>query len=395
MMNLSFQKKLLYIFIVIAVSLFAGVLCNNISWLSDSKKYYNEFQEIFNEKEDDLDLLVSDIKLNINKKNLPSLFEKDLDVENKDFGILVYNKNKLEYWSGNSIPIDELQSLSIENESVVKLKNAWYYYKEYKISEQVRLVGLILIKNVYSYQNEFIKSEFCEDFNFPSKIKIFVDEKGGNSIYNSSNKYVFSLSSNSDIQFRVYLIYLSAILYFISIIFILFLIKNLLWEKINKNYLKLLLLGLFILGIRYIMLKYRIPKVFYGLDLFKPHHFATSAFIPSLGDLLLHSLFLIYYLQVFYFKFNFSFSKIRSRARYLIASLLFLLTFLLFLGIINLFRSLIINSSISFAIHKFFDLSIYSFIAYLIILLLLFTFYLFSDKVIRLLKTIISFKESI
>ncbi len=393
-MNLSFRKKMLYLSISIIVTLSVGVFNDvNIKYFNDSSEYYNDFQEVFLSKEKKLDTIISNVASIVSKNTVISVFDKDFDFDKSGYGILIFDNDKLKYWSSNIILADELNVQNIKEESIIKFKNGWYYIKKYHVKSNVDIIGLMLIKNVYSYENEFIKSEYNDDFNFPSNIKLVVDKSAGKPICNSTKKYMFSLLDNENVQFNMSKKYLSALFYFIAIFLCLIFIKNILWEKIKTDYLKLIIIGLILFIVRCLMLKYRIPAVFYDIDLFQPHHFATSSFIPSLGDLLLHSIFLISFLNIFYFSFYPKIIIRNRKLKYLFAILLLLSSFLLFLILANLFESLIINSSISFTIHKFFDLTVYSFIAYLIIILLLLVYYLFSDKLIIILRTIISFRE--
>jgi len=393
-MNLFFRNKTIYLIVVIIVTFFIGMLNDgNIYYSNYSTKYYSNFQEVFYSKEKKLDTLVSKVGSIVNNNSIISVFNNDFNFDNNEYGILVFDKNELKYWSSNSIPIDEMNIQNLGEENVLKFKNGWYYIKKYSVKSNIDILGLILIKNVYSFENEFIKSEYSKDFEFPSNVKISTNSSEGKPIYNSEKKYVFSLLENDDVYFNILKKYLSAIFYFISIFLCLIFIKNILWKVIRNDYLKLIILGVILLIVRCLMLKYRIPLVFYEIDLFQPHHFATSSFIPSLGDLLLHSVFLVYLLNIFYFRFYPKIVVKKRQFKYFVSFLLLLLTSLLFLVLVNLFKSLIINSSISFTIHKFFDLSIYSLIAYLIIILLLLVFYLFSDKLIIFLGTIINIKE--
>ncbi len=47
------------------------------------------------------------------------------------------------------------------------------------------------------------------------------------------------------------------------------------------------------------MLEFRFPFIFYSLDLFAPQNYASSFWLPSLGDFLINSVF------IFFFSYNF------------------------------------------------------------------------------------------
>ncbi|MCK5168460.1 MAG: hypothetical protein KAQ75_01170, partial [Bacteroidales bacterium] len=144
-----------------------------------------------------------------------------------------------------------------------------------------------------------------------------------------------------------------------------------------------MIFGIALIVLRYLMLEYHLPGVFKQLDLFQPHHFAISMIIPSLGDLLIHSAFVFFFICIYYENFNISFNQ-KKTFQYVIVSVFIILSFLFFNYVNYFFESLILHSSISFLIYKFFDLSIYSLIGFVIITLLLSALFLFIDRFSRI-----------
>lgn len=69
-----------------------------------------------------------------------------------------------------------------------------------------------------------------------------------------------------------------------------------------------LLLVVFLVGLRGVMLFYSLPFIFYESNLFNPKFYASSAIVPSLGDLMLNLIvifFLLLYLVNYYYKMKF------------------------------------------------------------------------------------------
>ncbi|NJK98711.1 MAG: hypothetical protein HC905_30715 [Bacteroidales bacterium] len=87
------------------------------------------------------------------------------------FGIFVYQNDSLIFWNDNSILIDNKFSFNDQTDIYVNLKNAWFVPK-IQIVGKYKIVGLIHIKQVYHYENNYLVNEFQRDFNFPSNVKI-------------------------------------------------------------------------------------------------------------------------------------------------------------------------------------------------------------------------------
>ena len=93
------------------------------------------------------------------------------------------------------------------------------------------------------------------------------------------------------------------------------------------------LLGVFLLGLRGVMLFYSLPFIFYESNLFNPKFYASSAIVPSLGDLMLNLIvvfFLLLYLVNYYYKMKFYLwvMHVSQSLKITIASILVFLSFL-------------------------------------------------------------------
>src|SRR6185295_14847302 len=113
-----------------------------------------------------------------------------------------------------------------------------------------------------------------------------------------------------------------------------------------------------------------------------------SVWMTSLGDLLINVILLFYFSYVFCSSFTIfdSVSTIKFRNRQLLALVLFLAYFWISWIINTVFIGLIKNSSIPFSINNLFNLTIYSFISIVIIAFLLFMYFLFSDKLVSVIR---------
>ena len=372
----------------------------NIRFQPDENDDFKHVQKIVFNKTQKVDQYLNEIEEQLDSVTLkdlmcnPNYFSSDL-YEREGIILLGYSGDSLVFWTDNTIPVE---NYIVDNQlysDVSKLKNGWFIIRHNYIDDY-ELFGLILLKNEYSYQNEFIKSDFFYEYEIDIPVSISVDNTAGYAIKDYDKNYLFSLELKSNLIYNRTNVLISSIFYFIAIFFLFLGIKRLV-SSIHSLKLKnifLLVLALFLILIRYVMLESHFPMVFRQLELFQPHHFAISVFVPSLGDFLLHSIFVFFFFSVFYTEFNIVLPKKRI-LKYVILILFTAVSFALFLCIHYYFESLILHSSISFNVYKFFDLSIYSLIGFIIIVFLLASFFLFIDRILKIFKDEISFKNFI
>lgn len=88
------------------------------------------------------------------------------DFKTKGIVYLVYENDSLLYWSDNSASIENyIKEVCLDNH-LVKLRNGYFEvirHEENKINTK-QLIGLILVKNEYNYQNKYLTNEFFEDY---------------------------------------------------------------------------------------------------------------------------------------------------------------------------------------------------------------------------------------
>jgi signal transduction histidine kinase len=120
------------------------------------------------------------------------------------------------------------------------------------------------------------------------------------------------------------------------------------------------------------------PFDFKALDLFGPYTYASNRLHPSLGDLLVNVILLFWVVSFFklpaikYFKSLPDFVGLKGwKANFLLSIFLIGLSF----GSAALIRSLIVDSQISYDVTDFFRLNIYSFVSFIILGLIVLTFF--------------------
>ena len=391
-----------YKFSILAVVFFSFALFfeKNVNIQISDYHRFEKAQKILDHKIKKVDKILEDIEYKLDSIELGDLmvdkkFLKEDLYKNEGIVILGYSADSLVYWSDNSIPVE---NYFVDNQlysDVAKLKNGWFIIRQNYIDDY-ELFGLILVKNEYSYQNEFIRSDFFPGYEIDVNAKLEIDEDNGFNISDVNGNYLFSFVLDSNTNSNRIKAFVASFLYLLTLIF-LFIGFRVFIKNHSGSFSKevlLLILGVILVLIRYFMLKYHLPIVFKELDLFQPHHFAISFIVPSLGDLLIHAVFTFYFFFIFYETFELSFPKSKLSS-YLVTISFIVSSFILFFYVNHFFESLILHSSISFEIYKFFDLSIYSLIGFIIVILLLASFFLFVDRIAQIVTKIFNLKHFI
>jgi two-component system nitrogen regulation sensor histidine kinase NtrY len=315
-------------------------------------------------------------------------------LEKEGIALLIYESDTLKFWSDNSIAVENWIKEVCLDTKMAKLHNGWFevMHPHTNSTTTKTIVGLVLIKNEFPYQNKYLTNEFQKDFSVPAETKLITDNSySENAIKNNSGDYLFSLKFNADnpISFTSYL---SCILNFIAFIIILLYFKKrcaAAADRIRKNNSIILFLVISFFT-RYLTIRFNFPESFYGFDLFHPKIYAdaSSIWLSSLGDLLINILLLFYLSFVFYSEYTIpeSITRIKKNYQVLLVFTLFLFYFWISWIITFLFTGLITNSSIPFSINNLFNLNIYSYISIVIIALLLFIYFLFSDKLVSAIR---------
>ncbi len=406
-MKIKIKSDRKILFLLITLLCFSSALY--FSNFSNNKVNYiqivKNFERKLHEKERFAESIISNIAVNIRQaktysfKTLSYKYNSEFSLKN-GLSILIYRNDTLQFWSDNSVPITDKFYETYQDGDYIRLKNGSYIIK--RVNENnFTIVSLILIKTEYKYNNDYLINSFQKDFDLPSDFTIS-DNVTRNNIHNKEGKFLFSIKTNPSIERTISEknANISGILYLLSLVFLFVFLVKLHKSLLIRYKRRLISLGfvLFFILIRVSMFYFKIPAIVYNMTLFGPAIYATSEFLPSFGDFILNIL-LINFLSIFIFK-NFIIEKARFDQgkfwNYLIAFLFSCLP-LIFADItVYLIKSLIINSNISFNINNIFELTPYSYIGFVMIGLILFSFFLFIEKISRfLIYKLVSFWELI
>ncbi|MDR2009689.1 MAG: hypothetical protein LBQ22_04330 [Bacteroidales bacterium] len=365
--------------------------------LNINEKYINanNIESILNQKQYDLIITTEEIReiLDDTDKIEKFFYEGSKDLfEKNGTGFLLYENNILKYWTTNGIPVPTSSTFHFFDKHIINLNNGWYL--SYPVQEnEYLIVGLFQIKKEYTYENDNLSTYFWHEFNLPSNITISTDHEqnsleicindGENCIYLLKTDSYTELSGKMfTLKHFLLLFNLLIIIIIISLLFIKFYYKY-------KNYnwlLFLFLAGIFII-LRYCMLRFNYFDIFTGIQLFSPELFAESFWLPSLGDYFVNVILFIVFSILFFRYFNLNIKPSDNKIIKIIISISASIILLFTTGFISeLFYGLVWNSSISFEFDKILNLTIYSIIATLIIVIVILCFLLIFYKLFNGIK---------
>jgi signal transduction histidine kinase len=398
-------------FLIIAIFLIAIAIVIELKSLKpenyeiDSEK----FRETLFQKEKSINALIQSFLIKIHpiiedkKLNLLETFSNlNLnELKQKGFIVAIYVNDTLKFWTDNSIEIKSKFSDSNLNNNVLKLNNAWYYIKNIH-EKNLEIFGFILIRNDYSFENEFLVNTFQKDFNLPSSIKLSkVPLSFGIDITDKENQYLFSLVPTNTIFNKSKKWDFNGILFLTGIAFV-FLFLNQWIRQIallhNASRIRIFLILISLLILRFLMLEYQFPNQLYSISFFNPEYFEGLYLIPSLGDFLINSIFILFYAHSFFYIFRkgelIRFLRRKSKSiKFIFGITSMALIILYFNFIILLLESLVMNSSIPLEAHRVLELNLFSLLAYLIFAVLLSSLIIIADKIISINIQILRKKE--
>ena len=388
------KYRLAALYLLIGAALFTGGkwIENYLVREGNDTSLIKRFEKIFNKKEKFLDETLDQV---IKYENADSQMfsQEEIDKLNKkNIAVLVYHDDSLVFWSDNSFKIPE-KSDKIE-QSVVFLQNGWYFKKS-KHTGNKSVIGLILLKSQFNYENQFLKNEFPNEYHLPSCYMISKnDSVGGGEIHALNGLIPFYLTKDKDLVCYGNAAYYISMVYLFALLAILLCLRKVQQNLISK---KAKTWGLFLLFLLLIMgylffIKVKFSIFYFSLDLFSPYYCSLSEYIPSLGEFFLLSLFTFFFSYNFFKDFKLS---LKSDNTTFIARLItgwgwLLITSAVFVIIFSIFRSLIINSIIPLDFSKIQHFTFNSFIGLISICLLIISVILLIQKVIYSIKDILN-----
>jgi signal transduction histidine kinase len=268
------------------------------------------------------------------------------------------------YWSDN-LPVTAKRLDNVTEESkYLYFGNGWYVAQAFRRGA-FKYITLILISREYLYQNQFLRNEINPAFDFSKNIVILPLGDIGIPVKDSNGVPLFVVNSNVP---TTVVSGVSLLFRWLAVIagcfLILFIFHN--PALYAKRLWYLLPAFVSLLGLRVFIFHH--SGFFRGdLYLFSPALYADSGFLPSLGDLLLHLLFMFLFIVILFSAKDMLRTSLHNNR--IVAIFSGILTALLLCAILYIAESLTLNSEISFKIYKMSEVTIYTFLAYFVLVL--------------------------
>lgn len=363
----------------------------------DAPEVAKGFQDAFLKKESvmtsSLDWLASILKeqewTDFSENALVNLLEPRY--EREGLAYFVYMPDSLLFWSHNAVPIDDAWQ-NLGSKGLLQLQNGWYFYHT-KALDDIHLAVFAKIKSSFKYQNRYLVNDFQSDFPVAENI-FFVSDKmeDGFPVVDQAGNFVLSLVLRREsglYQTRLWLWVTSIILAIASIVLVVYFLYRYYSRVFRQGDRRLAIIAFPLLMIlfRIFLFLTGLPSVFNQGELFSPALYATSALLPSLGDLLLHVLF-INIIAYFLFSHLWEFRKARLSPGQVYATGFLVLASIMTLCFlaINIIKGLVIDSRLNLDVNFMFSLDMFSLIGFLIICVIFFSFYFLGMVLYRLLS---------
>jgi two-component system, NtrC family, nitrogen regulation sensor histidine kinase NtrY len=362
----------------------------------DAKSDIEKFQKEFYKKESIAKTVLNETVSLIKENEEEYIYEDDFlkyaenIFEKENIALFISNEKSLLFWSNNKIPVT-LTELPNEIYGMDNNKNGYYYFIQNK-SDDLTIWAYILIKKNYKYQNRFLQNKFQKDFCIQQNFVLSSNPALGFPVYSQNRNYAFSLvpdniPEKTENRILWMLSLISAVLAIILMLHSLFLFlnKNKFIDTKNTAF-KIVFLLSFLFAIRFVLLYFKVPEILYSSKMFSPGLYASSSFLPSLGDLFLHVLFFCLFVFYLYknslnFHINRNFHKTLANGFNIV---LFLTIILFAMFIMYLTKTLVINSQLQLNVNLINEINLYNITGLLIIGLLFFTLYFLSILILRI-----------
>lgn len=300
----------------------------------------------------------------------------------RQIGIVSYQNNQAVNWTTNSVPfVVEYDDRHAPKQGIVRLLHSWYLCRTVEIKGQT-LAGYALLRSEFDFNNRYVENGWAPAIAASNKFVLTQADLQTNPLMltDGNSQIGLRIIENTDApsagNWNV-LIWLA---------FILLLLLSI-WHAANwagssvSTLFGDAMFVLLLVTFRSLMLWWELPAAIYSLELFGPTPHATSALIPSLGDLLLHLL-VVMLLVVRLTK-----HTARIDHDWLRRSLTITGPILLVWPVHYIFQILVVNSSFSLDLNSPFSLNEYSIVGLIASFLVLLNHFLIYRSLLRLLNT--------
>jgi signal transduction histidine kinase len=306
---------------------------------------------------------------------------------NNSIWVLAFNNDQLVFWSG--IKLMPSNVAAIKNGSSFIRNSNGYYELVKKTDGQFTVLFYILVKNNFSYQNQYLQNVFLPELFKGNNIDIAdITDKKVYQIYSSSNKYLFSVKFKpNEINQRFF--YFELTFWLLTFITLCLLMHNIAGYFSRKGHVlfSIFFLALFIISLRFVNLYFHWPDLLPQLEIFKPQVYGSKNINATLGDFCINIFLLSWFATVLFKHRNRLIKASPGKASSYIILIVCVSILLLSLTVLlRTFFNLVYNSQINFDVNNVLNLSGFSVIGILMLCFSFLIFFLFTETCLTISK---------
>lgn len=398
----NYIERFKFLILSLVVLLGAVLIETNVFEQRFSRSDVHSFQHVFTKKDKLAQEILEELNTEYQKKpdysTAFNYWESNSNLlSRRGISLYVFENSKLTFWSSNDYYIEDLSIFEPSLYKVIYIDHSWVMVNR-RDSGNYSYVALSLVKHEYLYENDFLENEFHPDFSLTQDVGLTVKSSlESYTIVDSEGNYALSMSPKAVRKKHIAQKYISISMYFIGIALLLFFLNNFLMKFKKRFYVDVFNVSFLVVValLRYWMVSQKVPFVFQSSDLFDPQYYASSVFLPSLGDLLINSMFLVYFIYQISVRLRNSpvFSRPISRVANFYAASIFLAAY--FILNTYLFKTLILNSNITFVAYKILDVGFLTFVGFFILALLYGGYIFLLDSIVHLISNYWSIQKTI
>ncbi|MCF8465233.1 MAG: GHKL domain-containing protein [Flavobacteriales bacterium] len=366
------RKLLFFLGITLAIGLFASY---------QGKRMAHQIEQ-HSAEEIQADILALDASI---QAQLNEINESDISLqslcgkwEKKGVGFVIYNDKQVADWTTSGIPFDvEFDSRQPPKQGIINLKNSWYLSRSIQNGEQL-LVAYALLRTNYDFENRYISNRWSPSVRADSRFT-FTNLDSENPIQLTDGPSQIGLrfvpnAVRADISWNSF----AWLIFLLLLLLTLWHVGNWL-DEVTSPRIGTVAFVLISAFARILMLWIQLPQGVYNLELFGPTQHATSIFIPSLGDFILHLAFLLL-MALRLSRIHFRLTNVWLQKVVAVG-----IPVLLIVPVHYLFEILVVNSSFSLNLNSPFSLDRYSFIGLFASFLILLNYHIIFRALFNLL----------
>jgi signal transduction histidine kinase len=384
-------KRKILLFLILSLVALTGVFISR--YFPGSKNDFDlahkkQFEKVLREKEQKIQGLLEVVLASKNAKDpfitLHRLLQPEL-WQKEGLTIFLYRNDSLVFWSNNNVPAENSYHKDLFTSPFYHYGNGWFRVMT-DSKDHLDAVAMILVKNDFPYQNEYLSNTFQNDLHCSHDGRVDTIP-GAININSAEGNFLFSVvmeGNDGGISRTNMLTYTLWIVFFIFLIILIFNLYHVFDFLRDRSFLLLAAFAFDAILIRFIFFYFEIPHFLYNTELFSPYYYAATFISPSLGDLVLNSLFWLTLAWIFFNNCKTSLVRFGTKVKILISTAIGLFAGVLFFLLILTIKRMVIDSNIELNLNNLFNVDLYSGLGFLALISLVMAYFLVTSRLIAL-----------